>query len=222
MAAAGAVSSGALSAADGVDDVVHPLVGFVVGVVDARGGRRLENADVEIAEIAIVNEWPPVPSGPDDADQAVQRVFDQIGDDATAAAVDDPGAHDHRSQRRRGCRQDEVFVLGAPRHVVGRIERRRVLHLKSNDEGSTISKDIKGKVNLKETPILEWRWKVTKLPRGGDARKAATDDEAGQIYLTWPRFPEQVNLYQWLGARREKRAVCEQCPWTTACGRPCD
>jgi hypothetical protein len=33
---------------------------------------------------------------------------------------------------------------------------------------------------------------VTKLPRGGDARKAATDDEAGQIYVTWPRFPEVV------------------------------
>ena len=37
------------------------------------------------------------------------------------------------------------------------------------------------------------------------------------VFAADPRFPEQVNLYQWLGARREKRAVCEQCPWTTAC-----
>ncbi len=37
------------------------------------------------------------------------------------------------------------------------------------------------------------------------------------IFAADPRFPEQVNLYQWLGARREKRAVCGQCPWTTAC-----
>ncbi|HYD46792.1 MAG TPA: radical SAM protein [Terriglobales bacterium] len=37
------------------------------------------------------------------------------------------------------------------------------------------------------------------------------------IFAADPRFPEQVNLYEWLGARREKRPVCEQCPWTTAC-----
>ena len=37
------------------------------------------------------------------------------------------------------------------------------------------------------------------------------------VFAADPRFPEQVNLYQWLGARREKRAVCVECPWTTAC-----
>lgn len=37
------------------------------------------------------------------------------------------------------------------------------------------------------------------------------------VFAADPRFPEQVNLYQWLGARREKREVCEACPWTTAC-----
>ena len=37
------------------------------------------------------------------------------------------------------------------------------------------------------------------------------------VFAADPRFPEQVNLYQWLGARREKRAVCAECPWTTAC-----
>ena len=37
------------------------------------------------------------------------------------------------------------------------------------------------------------------------------------VFAADPRFPEQVNLYQWLGARREKRAVCATCPWTTVC-----
>ena len=32
----------------------------------------------------------------------------------------------------------------------------RVLHLVSRNEHSTIARDITGKVNLKETPILEW------------------------------------------------------------------
>jgi MoaA/NifB/PqqE/SkfB family radical SAM enzyme len=37
------------------------------------------------------------------------------------------------------------------------------------------------------------------------------------IFAADPRFPEQVNLYEWLGARREKRPVCAECPWTTVC-----
>ena len=37
------------------------------------------------------------------------------------------------------------------------------------------------------------------------------------VFAADPRFPEQVNLYQWLGSRREKREVCAECPWTTVC-----
>jgi len=68
----------------------------------------------------------------------------------------------------------------------------KALHMQSNNEGSTIAKDIKGKVNLKEMPLLEWSWKVTILPKGGDSCKKATDDQAAQIYVAWPRFPTQV------------------------------
>ena len=69
---------------------------------------------------------------------------------------------------------------------------RRVLHLKSARDSSTIIHDIRGEVDLKDTPILEWSWKAVTLPKGADARKKATDDEAAQIYVAWPRFPEAV------------------------------
>jgi hypothetical protein len=69
---------------------------------------------------------------------------------------------------------------------------RRALRLKSAGDSSNINKDIRGKVNLAETPVLEWTWKVTALPRAADARKSETDDEAGQIYVVWPRFPQAV------------------------------
>jgi hypothetical protein len=68
----------------------------------------------------------------------------------------------------------------------------KVLRLQSHDEGSTISKDIRGKVDLKATPILEWRWKAVALPPGGHSCRAATDDQAAQIYVAWPRFPEAL------------------------------
>ena len=70
--------------------------------------------------------------------------------------------------------------------------RQRVLQLKSAGDSSNINKDIRGKVKLAETPVLEWSWKVTALPKGADARKGETDDEAGQIYVAWPRTPEAL------------------------------
>jgi DUF3047 family protein len=66
---------------------------------------------------------------------------------------------------------------------------KRFLHLASHNEHSTIAKDITGKVNLQETPILEWIWKATVLPTGGDIRRRETTDMAAQIYVVWPRFP---------------------------------
>jgi uncharacterized protein (DUF1501 family) len=66
---------------------------------------------------------------------------------------------------------------------------KRILHLESRNEHSTIARDITGKVNLKETPILEWTWKATVLPTGGDLRRKETTDMAAQLYVVWPRFP---------------------------------
>jgi hypothetical protein len=72
------------------------------------------------------------------------------------------------------------------------VDGRRALHLVSKNEGSTITKEIKGRVDLKETPILEWSWKVVTLPAKADSRHKETDDQAAQIYVGWPRFPEAV------------------------------
>jgi hypothetical protein len=71
-------------------------------------------------------------------------------------------------------------------------EGRRALHMKSQNENSTITKDIRGRVHLRDTPILEWSWKAVTLPKGGDARRGELDDQAAQVYVTWPRFPEAL------------------------------
>jgi hypothetical protein len=83
---------------------------------------------------------------------------------------------------------------GSPAYDFAVVEEggHKVLRLKSTDDSSNVSKDIRSKVNLKETPILEWSWKVVTLPKGGDSRRKETDDQAAQIYVTWPRFPEAV------------------------------
>jgi hypothetical protein len=69
---------------------------------------------------------------------------------------------------------------------------RPVLHLRSNGASSTISRELKASVDLNETPILEWSWKVNALPAGGNACRKATDDQAAQVYVAWVRVPESV------------------------------
>jgi hypothetical protein len=81
---------------------------------------------------------------------------------------------------------------GSPKYEF-RIETqggRKVLHLKSEGDSSAIAKEMK--VDAKAWPILQWSWQAVKLPKGGDARKSATDDEAAQIYVAFPRFPSAV------------------------------
>ena len=83
---------------------------------------------------------------------------------------------------------------GSPQYELAVVDNngKRVLHIKSRDEGSTITRDIKSKVDLKDTPVLEWSWKVVTLPKGGNSCKKATDDQAAQVYVAWPRWPEAV------------------------------
>jgi hypothetical protein len=83
---------------------------------------------------------------------------------------------------------------GSPKYdfAVVAEDGRKVLKMRSANEGSTISKDVKGKVNLNDTPLLEWSWKVTALPKGANSCRKATDDQAAQVFVVWPRFPEAV------------------------------
>ena len=89
---------------------------------------------------------------------------------------------------------------------------RRALHLKSADDSTTLNREIKGRVHLKDTPILEWEWKSIALPKGGNSCNKATDDQAGQIFVVWPRFPEAVRSriigYVW-DSTRPVGTVCK-------------
>jgi len=64
------------------------------------------------------------------------------------------------------------------------------LRMSSENTSWTLLKNID--LDIRRYPILTWRWKVTKLPEGGDVRKKETDDQAGQLYVQFLRFPEQV------------------------------
>ena len=89
-----------------------------------------------------------------------------------------------------GWRGGQTWGTPAYDFTVAEESPTKALHLRSRADSSTISKQVK--VNLKDTPILEWQWKAVTLPKGGDARTKHTDDQAIQLYVTWERFPKLV------------------------------
>jgi outer membrane protein OmpA-like peptidoglycan-associated protein len=68
------------------------------------------------------------------------------------------------------------------------------LHLTSPGN-SSFGLRKEARIDVKKFPILCWRWKVNKLPRGGDVRKPSTDDQAVQVYIAFKEigFPAVLN-----------------------------
>jgi hypothetical protein len=72
-----------------------------------------------------------------------------------------------------------------------------VLKLKSVKSTGAFLCDVTGKVNLRKTPLLSWRWKAVTLPRGGDGREGGTDDQAVAIYIGTGRVNYKAIGYRW-------------------------
>jgi hypothetical protein len=85
----------------------------------------------------------------------------------------------------------------------------RALELRSTDDHSTIAKEVT--VDLAQTPVLEWAWRVITQPAGADLTKRATSDASGHIFVVWPRFPALLRSrligYIWDPAIREGEVV---------------
>ena len=91
---------------------------------------------------------------------------------------------------------------GTPDLAIKKTDQGYVLHLKSDRSTSYgIAKELKMPKGV--YPFLNWKWKVVKLPAGGDVRKTDTDDQAIQIYIAfeatgWPaRLNTPIIGYIW-------------------------
>jgi hypothetical protein len=67
------------------------------------------------------------------------------------------------------------------------------VRLRSANTSFSLQKEVH--VNLKQYPIITWKWKVTKLPNGGDFRNSNTDDQAAQLFLAFSRT--RAIVYIW-------------------------
>lgn len=70
---------------------------------------------------------------------------------------------------------------------VVREDSRLAFRLVSRGSSFALYRDVV--LDLRQFPILTWRWKVLSLPAGGDVRQRTSDDQAAQVYLIFPRWP---------------------------------
>jgi len=77
------------------------------------------------------------------------------------------------------------------KYVIERDKEDLFLRLHSVNDGFGLRKEIS--FDIRQYPYLSWWWKAGQLPKGGDIRKKETDDQGGQIFVVFPRFPFLVN-----------------------------
>jgi hypothetical protein len=67
------------------------------------------------------------------------------------------------------------------------------VRLRSANTSFSLQKEVN--IDLKQYPILTWKWKVTKLPDGGDFRNSNTDDQSAQLFLAFSKT--RAIVYIW-------------------------
>lgn len=67
------------------------------------------------------------------------------------------------------------------------------LHLRSVKASFALERGVD--VSPEQTPYLTWSWKVTRLPNGGDFRRASTDDQAAQVLVAF--VDRRIITYLW-------------------------
>jgi hypothetical protein len=64
---------------------------------------------------------------------------------------------------------------------------------RSSNTSFSLQKEVL--IDLKQFPVLAWKWKVTKLPVGGDFRKSKTDDQAAQLFVAFTKTKSIVYIW---------------------------
>lgn len=85
------------------------------------------------------------------------------------------------------------------RFLVEQDGARKVLHATYRDQAITIGKSFDG-WDLKQYPVLQFQWKASKLPTGGNEDSMSQNDCGASVYGFWDiGFPFSVNSikYSW-------------------------
>ncbi len=82
-----------------------------------------------------------------------------------------------------------------PRHTEYQVvteDSRTVVKAISDGSASGLIRKIE--IDLKETPVLKWRWKVPNVVAGSDVHSKDGDDYAARLYVTFEYDPDAVSF----------------------------
>ena len=83
--------------------------------------------------------------------------------------------------------------LGEAQFSLDKVDGLDALALRSTNTSFSFQREVKA--DLSAYPLLSWKWKVTKLPEGGDFRSRRTDDQAAQLFVAFSRT--RFIVYLW-------------------------
>ena len=70
-----------------------------------------------------------------------------------------------------------------------------VLEARANASASGLTRDLTAlNLNIRDTPILAWRWKIANLIKNADVGTKAGDDYPARVYVTFRYDPERAGL----------------------------
>ena len=91
----------------------------------------------------------------------------------------------------------EVTFPKIPEHTqytIERLDAESVLKAFSDNSASGIV--FREKINVYETPLLEWRWKIMNVIKDGDAQKKSGDDYPLRIYVMFEYNPDKSDFFE--------------------------
>ncbi len=78
-------------------------------------------------------------------------------------------------------------------YVVVKHDDRLVVRAQSRSAASGLIREIR--IDPKEYPIVQWRWKVGNVLRNGDVTKKSGDDYPARLYITFEYDPDRASLF---------------------------
>lgn len=97
---------------------------------------------------------------------------------------------DWQVAKKPGTRPAEFSIIAAENGS-------HALHLEADKASASLMIQIQN-VDLDKTPVLRWRWRVGVLPKDGDGRTPAKDDQAIGIYIgTGSMLNKKSISYRW-------------------------
>jgi hypothetical protein len=106
-----------------------------------------------------------------------------------------PGWKPQIFKRKKGAKQTAYSVVRDGETTVVRAE--------SVGAASGLEHEIP--VDLKEYPVLRWRWKVDNLVRSGDPHQKDKDDYAARVYVTFAFEPDKASFGERMRYRTARR-----------------